>query len=260
VQARERRAKERSGGHRYDATSSDDVMLTRVRDGDQDAVAELYERHHAAARSYARHLSLRYLRHDAGDDVVSEAVRKLLEALAAGKGPTTGFRPYLFACVRSVVYARARREAGRDEVTHDHPTVAGPDVHVDSWLARSAFGSLPRPTQRLLWSTSVLGFGPTDLAATAGVTPNNLGVMANRARDRLRAAYVRAFLPPGRTDTCAAVLDAVARHAARPVTDRQAATIGAHLDRCEPCRLATDRLREEMVGTMFAVAPTFPRN
>jgi DNA-directed RNA polymerase specialized sigma24 family protein len=253
VERRDRRVNGRSTGSPHLAALSDDAVLAHVRTGDREAFAELYRRHHAAARAFARHLSLRHLRHDAGDDVLSEAVRKLLEALSAGKGPTTGFRPYLFACVRSVVFARARREAYTTAAAED-PPVAGPDAYVDSWLAASAFRTLPRETQRLLWSTSVLGFGPSDLTDDSGLTANNLGVLASRARDRLRAAYVRAFLPPGQTSACAAVLDTVARNAARRVRDRQADAIEAHLGRCEPCRLATDRLGEELVGTLFDTA------
>jgi RNA polymerase sigma factor (sigma-70 family) len=250
VQRHDRSTNGRSTGFRQVATLSDDAVLRRIRDGDREAFAELYRRHHPAARSYARHLSLRLLRHDAGDDIVSEAVRKLLEALSAGKGPTTGFRPYLFACVRSVVYARARREANTT-AADEEPPVAGPDAYVDSWLAASVFRSLPHQTQQLLWSTSVLGFGPSDLSDASGLTANNLAVLASRARDRLRAAYVRAFLPPGHTADCAAALDTVARDAAHRVSGRQADTMATHLDRCDRCRLATERLRDELVGTLF---------
>ena len=67
----------------------DEQLIERVRGGDTEAFAGLYERHadsaRATANSYARNSS------DV-PDLVAEAFANVLEAIQAGNGPTVFFR------------------------------------------------------------------------------------------------------------------------------------------------------------------------
>lgn len=228
--------------------ADDDTLLGWARAGDQRAFGELYQRHARAAHDYARRLSLRHLQRDAADDLVAEAVRKILEAMAGGMGPIREFRRYLFTAVRSIAYTQSR-------IARTSPLDGAADVGVDpvdGWLdtlvAIDAFNDLPRRWQEVLWATTVLGYSPTDLAPAAGLTTNNVAVLSRRARDGLRVAYARRYLPRGRSRSCGTVLDALARRMVGRGGDEGAHTalVRRHLDRCAPCRAAAAGLHDDL--------------
>jgi RNA polymerase sigma factor (sigma-70 family) len=228
--------------------ADDDTLLGWARDGDEHAFAELYQRHARAAHDYARRLSMRHLHRDAADDLVAEAMRKILEAISGGSGPVQEFRRYLFTAVRSVAYTQSRL-ARTSPLDGSEDTGVDP---VDGWLealvAIDAFNDLPRRWQEVLWATSVLGYTPTDLAPAAGLSANNVAVLSRRARDGLRTAYARQYLPRGRSRSCGVVLDALARS----IVDRErggrahAGLVRRHLDRCVHCSTAAARLRDDL--------------
>ena len=76
--------------------SDDSSLILRAREGDRDAYAELFERHHRAALNYARSIA----GPSDADDLVAEAFTKLLAALGRDIGPVTSFRPYLLTTIR----------------------------------------------------------------------------------------------------------------------------------------------------------------
>lgn len=175
--------------------ADDDTLLGWARAGDSEAFGELYQRHARAAHDYARRLSLRHLRRDAADDIVAEAIRKILEAIAHGVGPVHGFRSYLFISVRSVAYTQSRLPRASPLDAFDEVGVDPIDRRLDVMVAVDALHDLPRRWQQVLWATTVLGYQPSDLAPTAGLTTNNIAVLSRRARDGLRVAYERRHLP-----------------------------------------------------------------
>lgn len=232
--------------------ADDEALLGWWRGGDERAFAELYQRHARAAHDYARRLSLRHLHRDAADDLVAEAVRKVLEAIAHGVGPVKEFRRYFFAAVRSVAYtqSRAARTSPLDGIAD--VGIDRLDGRLDALVAIDAFHDLPRRWQEVLWATTVLGYSPTDLAPSAGVTTNTVAVLSRRARDGLRVAYARRYLPRGRSRSCNAVLDALARNIVGRGNDGQAhaGLIRRHLARCAHCSTAATRLHDELARSV----------
>ena len=83
--------------------STDAELIARTRAGDESAYADLYRRHHKAARAAAWCLT-----HSSVDtkDVVGEAFTQILSVLRRGLGPEEAFRPYLLTCVRNACVAR----------------------------------------------------------------------------------------------------------------------------------------------------------
>jgi RNA polymerase sigma factor (sigma-70 family) len=181
---------DRRGDRRAVAWVDDDNLLRRARAGHPEAFGELYTRHHHDALRYAGELARRYSDPGAADDILAEAVRKILSAVAAGAGPLTNFRQYLFTCVRSVAIGRAR-ELHRTPV----PATFGCDGDraqdvVDMIVASDTFRSLPQRWRHVLWATTVDERTPAELAPALGMRPNSVAVLAYRARTAFRTGYL----------------------------------------------------------------------
>ena len=110
--ARNRRAARRDDLRK----SSDAELLTLLSDGNSQALETLYRRHYHDALRFAQRLSSRSDLRTA-EDIVSEAIRRVLTALDGGHGPVIGFREYLFTAVRSVSMSPPR--SSHHEAPHE---------------------------------------------------------------------------------------------------------------------------------------------
>nr|BFE84246.1 hypothetical protein GCM10020093_068470 [Planobispora longispora] len=151
--------------------TSDDSALTRlVRAGDSHAVAELYERHHAAVLAFARRLCPDPY---TAEDLASEAFARTLRTVRTGAaGPSGGWRPYLYAVVRNTAAEWAHSDQRRvltAEFREDDLTVAGPEPPDD--LVTRAYRSLPPRWQTVLWHTVIEDEEPEQIAKILGITP-----------------------------------------------------------------------------------------
>jgi RNA polymerase sigma factor (sigma-70 family) len=232
----------------------DQALLTAARDGDPDAVDELYRLHHAAARSVARGVC----RIDDVDDVVSEAFTRVLRQIARGGGPQVSFRAYLFTAVRSAATDLARKNARvvvTDDVDKDAAASRAEDrtrpdsaVQQESRLLADALGDLPSRWQLVLWWTSVEQRPLSEVGRLLGINANAVAALAFRARQGLRDAYVRGHLPANADPSCAACrAEYVAVLLARTATPLPEHVV-SHLHSCEPCRDVTDDLRDARAG------------
>lgn len=169
--------------------ADDDALLSWARTGNDDAFAELYRRHRDDALRYADGLTLRYRDPDAAEDLLAEAIRKILTALDAGAGPVTNFRLYLFISVRSAALGRARDRHRAPTVEHLSYVDDRTQDIVDRIAAAEALQSLSPRWRQILWATSVDQLTPAELATVLGMRPNSVAVLAHRARSAYRDAY-----------------------------------------------------------------------
>lgn len=175
----------------------DNLLLAKLRAGDDGAYDELYRQHSPAVRRYA--LSVRRPGIDV-DDVVAEVFLRVLRAVRAGHGPRDYVRTYLVTAVRRVLseWVTARRDepvhtdqlgewAGRQAggQQEDHQS-----REAERELLASAFTRLPARWRTVLWRMEVEGHRPASIAEEFGLTPNATAVLAHRARQGLRAAYL----------------------------------------------------------------------
>ena len=180
----------RRGGHADVGQVDDDTLLRRARAGNPEAFGELYTRHHHAALRFAGGLARRYCDPGAAEDIVAEAIRKILSAMAAGAGPVANFRPYLFTCIRSAAIGRAR-DRQRATVPSTPATVGDRSQEVvDMIVASETFHSLPQRWRHVLWATTVDQLTPAELAPVLGMRPNSVAVLAHRARTAFRTGYL----------------------------------------------------------------------
>lgn len=226
----------------------DPVLLSRVRAGDAEAYALLFERHRAAATAFAGGLA----GHGQAEDLVAEAFTKVLDALQRDLGPTVSFRSYLLTSIRSIFNNTVRRERRYDLVddyealppsealmtTDDH------DQRFDNDAVAEAYRSLPERWQAVLWYTAVEGLPHGEVALHLGIKPNAVAALSFRAREGLRQAYLSVHLRATADTVCATWAPLLAAYARGNLDKRKQPGMRAHLDSCVTCTLALADLEE----------------
>ncbi|MFJ8054540.1 sigma-70 family RNA polymerase sigma factor [Streptomyces luteogriseus] len=252
---------------------SDADLIDRMRAGDDTAYEELYRRHAQAVRRYARTCC-----RDAhtADDLTAEVFARMLQAVRGGAGPAHAVRAYLLTSVRRVA-ASWTRSARREQLVDDFAVFAaqsarGSDVSDDDTLelgadvramhqaeqsmAMRAFRSLPERWQAVLWHTEIEDESPSEVATLFGLDANGTRVLASRAREGLKQAYLQAHVSATLTgdEECARYADQLGTYARGRLRTRAERGLRKHLEECAKCRLAALQI-EEVAGGIPAVVP-----
>lgn len=250
-----------------DLPPSDADLVQLMRDGDDSAYEELFRRHSEAVRRYARTCC-----RDAhtADDLTAEVFARTLQAVRGGAGPEQAVRAYLMTTVRRVAanWARTQKrehlvedfavfaaEASRSSEVSDQDTLdLGADVRAmheaEQSLAMQAFRSLPERWQAVLWHTTVEEESPSEVAPLFGLTANATAVLASRAREGLKQAYLQAHVSQSLTSggDCARYADRLGAYARGGLRIRAERGLRKHLDECAKCRLAAGELAHVNAG------------
>ncbi|MFF4246276.1 sigma-70 family RNA polymerase sigma factor [Streptomyces sp. NPDC001822] len=250
-----------------DLGPSDAQLVQGMRAGDDAAYEELFRRHSGAVRRYARTCC-----RDAhtADDLTAEVFARTLQAVRGGKGPREAVRAYLMTAVRHVAAAWTK-SAKREHLVDDFAVFAaqatrsselseadtldlGADVlamhEADRSMAMQAFRSLPERWQAVLWHTTVEEESPSEVAPLFGLTANATAVLAVRAREGLRQAYLQAHVSQSLTagGDCAQYADRLGAHARGGLRTRAERGLRKHLDECARCRVAAGELDRVNAG------------
>ncbi|WP_415937817.1 sigma-70 family RNA polymerase sigma factor [Streptomyces sp. 039-1] len=248
-------------------------LIERMRAGDDTAYEELYRRHSDAVRRYARTCC-----RDAhtADDLTAEVFARMLQAVRGGSGPEHAVRAYLLTTVRRVAASwtkSAKREqlvddfavfaaqaARGSEVSDDDTLDLGADVRAmheaEQSMAMQAFRSLPERWQAVLWHTEVEDESPSEVATLFGLDANGTRVLASRAREGLKQAYLQAHVSTTLTmdEECARYADRLGAYARGGLRTRAERGLRKHLEECAKCRLAAGQIKEVASG-IPAVVP-----
>ncbi|MFJ1534448.1 sigma-70 family RNA polymerase sigma factor [Streptomyces mirabilis] len=252
---------------------SDADLIGRMRAGDDTAYEELYRRHAEAVRRYARTCC-----RDAhtADDLTAEVFARMLQAVRRGHGPQHAVRAYLLTTVRRVAASwtkSAKREQLVDdfalfaaqssrtsEVSDEETLDLGADVRAmheaEQSMAMQAFRSLPERWQAVLWHTEVEDESPSEVATLFGLDANGTRVLASRAREGLKQAYLQAHVSATLTmdEECARYADRLGAYARGGLRTRAERGLRKHLEECAKCRLAAGQIKE-VAGGIPAVVP-----
>ncbi|MFG2895014.1 sigma-70 family RNA polymerase sigma factor [Streptomyces sp. NPDC048248] len=245
-----------------EGSSTDQDLVARSRGGDDSAYAELYRRHAQAVLRYARTCCRES--HTA-EDLAAEVFVRTLRQLRRGGGPGISVRAYLLTTTRRVAadWSRAgRREhlvqdfeplgTPADRSPHRYATDTGQSAaaqvmqEAEHSRVLQAFRALPERWRTVLWHTVVEREPLVEVAELMGLTANATAVLAHRAREALRQAYLQAHVSESlaRHATCetfAGRLGAYARGALRQRAKRE---LRGHLADCERCALAITELTD----------------
>ncbi|MDQ0749543.1 RNA polymerase sigma factor (sigma-70 family) [Streptomyces africanus] len=252
---------------------SDADLIDRMRSGDDTAYEELFRRHAQAVRRYARTCC-----RDAhtADDLTAEVFARMLQAVRGGSGPEHAVRAYLLTSLRRVA-ASWTRSARREQLVDDFAVFAaqsargsyvsgddtldlGADVRAmhdaERSMAMRAFRSLPERWQAVLWHTEVEDESPSEVATLFGLDANGTRVLASRAREGLKQAYLQAHVSATLTadEECARYADQLGTYARGRLRTRAERGLRKHLEECAKCRLAATQI-EEVAGGIPAVVP-----
>ncbi|MEU3553761.1 sigma-70 family RNA polymerase sigma factor [Streptomyces fragilis] len=252
---------------------SDAELIVRMRAGDDSAYEALYRRHADAVRRYARTCC-----RDAhtADDLTAEVFAGVLQAVRGGAGPRHAVRAYLLTTVRRTAAGwvrSARREqlvddfavfveqSVRDTDRLDDDTLElGADVRAmheaEQSLAMRAFRSLPERWQAVLWHTEVEDESPGEVATLFGLDANGTRVLASRAREGLKQAYLQAHVSAtlAADAECARYADRLGAFARGGLRIRAERGLRKHLEECARCRAAAGQIRDVAQG-IPAVVP-----
>ncbi|MFD5115554.1 sigma-70 family RNA polymerase sigma factor [Streptomyces sp. NPDC058391] len=248
---------------------SDADLIQRMRDGDDSAYEELFRRHSGAVRRYAR--SCCRDAHTA-EDLTAEVFVRTLQAVRGGAGPAQAVRAYLLTTVRHVA-ASWTKSAKREQLVDDFAVFAAQAAHfsgasgagtlaldpgadvramreADRSMAMEAFRSLPERWQAVLWHTTVEEESPSEVAPLFGLTPNATAVLAGRAREGLKQAYLQAHVSSALTSggDCARYADRLGAYARGGLRMRAERGLRQHLEECVKCRLAAGELAHVNAG------------
>ncbi|QTD99442.1 ECF RNA polymerase sigma factor SigE [Streptomyces cyanogenus] len=252
---------------------ADGELIERMRAGDDSAYEELYRRHADAVRRYARTCCRDG--HTA-DDLTAEVFARMLQAVRGGSGPEHAVRAYLLTSVRRVA-AHWTRSARREQLVDDFalfaqqaariPQASGDDAlglgadvralhEAEQSLAVRAFRSLPERWQAVLWHTEVENESPSEVAVLFGLDANGTRVLASRAREGLKQAYLQAHVSAALTgdEECARYADQLGTYARRKLRVRAERGLRKHLAECARCRLAAAQI-EEVANGIPGVVP-----
>ncbi|MFF7265906.1 sigma-70 family RNA polymerase sigma factor [Streptomyces sp. NPDC008159] len=253
---------------------SDADLIERMRAGRDSAYEELYRRHAEAVRRYARTCC-----RDAhtADDLTAEVFARMLQAVRGGSGPEHAVRAYLLTSVRRVAASwmtSAKREqlvddfavfaaqAARGAKASDGDTLdLGADVRAmheaEQSMAMRAFRSLPERWQAVLWHTEVEDESPSEVAVLFGLDANGTRVLASRAREGLKQAYLQAHVSAslaGNSAECGRYADRLGAYARGTLRTRAERGLRKHLEECAACRVAAGQIKE-VAGGIPAVVP-----
>ncbi|MFE9404331.1 sigma-70 family RNA polymerase sigma factor [Streptomyces sp. NPDC006530] len=246
---------------------SDADLIHAMRTGDDSAYEELFRRHSEAVRRYARTCC-----RDAhtADDLTAEVFARTLQAVRGGAGPEHAVRAYLMTTVRRVA-ATWTRTAKREQLVDDFAVFAqqsarsteafdddtidlGAEVRAmheaEQTLAMQAFRSLPERWQAVLWHTTVEEESPSEIAPLFGLTANATAVLASRAREGLKQAYLQAHVSTALTSggDCARYADRLGAYARGGLRMRAERGLSKHLEECAKCRVAVIELKDVNAG------------
>lgn len=167
---------------------SDLELVEECRRGDREAYAVLCLRHWDAGIATARAVTWSF---DA-EDLVVEALTRILAAIKAGGGPRTAFRAYLRTAIRNVACSWSQEGPSMVSID-DVDELPRVDLEVESTelleLAAEAFRSLPERWRDALWCSEIEGMSTAEMAVRFQLTPNAIAALTFRARDGLRRAY-----------------------------------------------------------------------
>jgi RNA polymerase sigma factor (sigma-70 family) len=243
-------------GEEPDRPSETDLVAD-VRAGDLTAFGALYRRHAPAAERFVRRLM--GTAQDA-EDVVAEAFAKILQRLVAGGGPTAGFRPYLFATVRTTLYKHVAANRMFDqnvEVGDGSLVVLDDDVvlaQLEMSLAARAYDSLPERWRLVLRHLDLECASTAMVAELLGIRANAVSALAFRAREALRVAYLQMHVNTDVAPECQESARHMAAWCCGRLTRARRARVDVHVLACAHCANVAAELADLLAG-LRRVAP-----
>lgn len=167
----------------------EDRLIERARQGDQRAIAEIYEAFFDPIYTFIR---WRVNDPGAAEDLTSEVFIKLLAALRSRHAPSHSLRGWLFRVARNVLYDHYQQTVPMDALHDDLPAPDGGNFEVqiiralDAERVRQAVRMLPHDQQEVLILRFAQMLSLQDTAEAMGRSLNAIKSLQFRAIHTLR--------------------------------------------------------------------------
>jgi RNA polymerase sigma factor (sigma-70 family) len=224
-------------------TASDLELGLAFRDGDQAALAALYDRHLRGVYDFVA----RVVRDPAAaEDITQMTFIRAWEGRHRLRDPVR-FKAWLFTIAHNLALnhvTRGRKAESIDDQPELATPAAGPEAEVEAkdaaQLVWAAAASL-EPRQYAVLDLSLRrDLATPEIAEVLGVSSSHAAVLLNRAREALGNA-VRYLLVARRRDHCAR-LAALVPAGLESLTPEQRTTVDRHMRRCPDCQGLAHRL------------------
>jgi len=168
-------------------------LVRRAQEGDQDAVAALFEC--LSTRIY-RYLRLRVSNQEIAEDLTQTVFVEMLQALKRYKRESrTKFSTWLFQIARFRLIDHYRKERPsipiEDVPERAHPNLTVAPQEIDAGLVDKAIRRLPEKFQTVLHLRFREDLDPSEIATVLGTSTINVRVIQHRALKALRAILER---------------------------------------------------------------------
>jgi len=230
-------------------------LADRARDGDHDALVELYRRYRQPLYRHAR----RMLRDDdAAQDVVQESFARAIAAMPQTREGDLRFKAWIYRIATNLCLKQLNRGArwSGDESHLERATAASTDADPERGRRRAeiadqvaeALGQLPPRYRQILLLRELEELSYEELAEVLELDRNRVKVTLHRARARFAALFIAARLQsdPSAEVECDELAALIGRE------DRRA--LVQHLESCGRCRKREQRPAAEL----FALLPPLP--
>jgi RNA polymerase sigma-70 factor, ECF subfamily len=170
--------------------------IARARNGDRDAMRQLYESYADNVFSYVR--TILHDDHEA-EDVTQHVFTKLLTRISSYEERSVPFTAWLLRIARNcaIDHIRSQRAIYCEEVPEtlegardDHAAADHRDVIED------ALGSLPATQRRVVVLRHVVGLSPREIALQMGKSEGAIHTLHHRARRALKTELLRRHTAP----------------------------------------------------------------
>jgi RNA polymerase sigma factor (sigma-70 family) len=228
---------------------SDEAILHAIRNGDDEAFGIFWRRYRSLAIAVARSTTNRF----DPEDIAAESFTRVLAAIRRGRGPVRAFRAYLVTVVRNtaMTWGMASHEVPVADPYDlvDQSALLQPGASATAEERESpvliALRSLPDRLRTVLWYGVVEGYSPVEIAQLLGITANAAGVLAFRAREALRQAWIQVQISPGAMpQACSTTIDQLGALARDTLPSGRRSVVLAHLHGCPLCAGMEQRARD----------------
>jgi len=173
------------------ACVSDDDLLERATQFDQEALAEIYDRYAQRLYQYIYH---RVGERELAEDLTGEVFVRMLEAIGRGSFARVSLRAWLYRIAHNLVIDHYRAQPSEEPVLLDDGlrAVSGDSwAPTDAWLAqvslRAALNQLPETQQQVIVLRFGEGLTAPEVAEVLGKTEGAVRALQHRAVAALRA-------------------------------------------------------------------------
>lgn len=233
------------------ATPTDEDLVSRSLQGDQDAFADLYQRYFDQVYDFIARMTRNQA--DAAD-VVQDTFMKILPGLET-RPPHTSFKAWLFTVARNTAIDRlnrTRREVPIATEEYDQgepylfahmssPPAGDPErTLLDNELAalvwQAARGLTPQD-YGLLDMSLRQGLEPEDIATALNTSRGNVYTMLSRLRNSLEESVTALLLTRRGRQDCSVLSDLLARRQITDALDPNARrAVNRHIASCDTCQ------------------------